>query len=87
MSIALERGEHDATLTVSDTGKGISAEFLPFVFDMLRQADSTINSDHHGLGLGLAIARSLIELHQGRISVQSEGPGKGATFSVSLPLS
>jgi PAS domain S-box-containing protein len=86
VSITLERGKHEATLVVSDTGKGISAELLPFVFDMFRQADSSITRDHHGLGLGLAIARKLVELHRGRISVQSEGTGKGAAFSVSLPL-
>jgi len=86
VSITLERGEHEATLVIRDTGKGISAEFLPFVFDMFSQADSSITRDHHGLGLGLAIARKLVELHRGRISAQSEGTGKGTTFSVSLPL-
>ncbi|MGH7914513.1 MAG: response regulator [Candidatus Binataceae bacterium] len=84
--IALERGEYEATLVVSDTGKGISAEFLPFVFDMFRQADSSTTRDHHGLGLGLAIAHKLVELHGGRIAARSEGIGKGATFSVTVPL-
>jgi signal transduction histidine kinase len=86
VSINLERDEHQATLVVSDSGKGISAEFLPFVFDMFRQADSSITRDHHGLGLKLAIARKLVELHGGRIAARSEGTDKGATFSVSLPL-
>jgi len=92
VSITLERAEYEATLVVSDTGQGIGSEFLPFVFDMLRQADSAITADssitkdHHGLGLGLTIARKLVELHHGHISAHSEGPGKGATFSVSLPL-
>ena len=86
VSITLERGEREAVLIVSDTGKGISAEFLPFVFDMFRQADSSITRDHYGLGLGLAIARKLIELHGGRIEAASKGLGKGATLTVSLPL-
>jgi CheY-like chemotaxis protein len=73
-------------LTVSDTGKGIATEFLPFVFDMFRQADSSTTRGHDGLGLGLAIARKLVELHGGRIRAESEGVDKGATFSVTLPL-
>ncbi len=84
--LSLERGARDVTLTVSDTGKGIGAEFLPFVFDMFRQADSSTSREHYGLGLGLAIARKLVELHGGSIRVESEGVDKGATFSVTLPL-
>src|SRR6185437_2921660 len=82
----LERGARDVTLTVSDTGRGIGAEFLPFVFDMFRQADSSTTREHYGLGLGLAIARKLVELHGGSIRAESEGVDKGATFSVTLPL-
>jgi CheY-like chemotaxis protein/two-component sensor histidine kinase len=84
--VSLERGVREVTLSVSDTGKGIGAEFLPFVFDMFRQADSTTTREHDGLGLGLAIARKLVELHGGRVSVASEGVDRGATFSVTLPL-
>ena len=84
--VILERGAREVTLTVSDTGKGIGAEFLPFVFDMFRQADSSTTREHYGLGLGLAIARKLVELHGGRIRADSEGVDKGATFSVTLPL-
>jgi CheY-like chemotaxis protein len=82
----LERGARDVTLTVSDTGKGIGAEFLPFVFDMFRQADSSTTREHYGLGLGLAIARKLVELHGGSIRAESDGVDKGATFSVTFPL-
>lgn len=70
-------------IKVSDTGQGISAEFLPYVFDRFRQADST--NKQGGLGLGLAIARHLVELHGGTIQVESSGLGQGATFTIKLP--
>jgi len=69
-------------LTVQDTGQGVDSEFLPHIFEAFRQADSSATRVHGGLGLGLAIVRNLVELHGGRISVASEGPGKGATFTV-----
>jgi signal transduction histidine kinase/FixJ family two-component response regulator len=75
-----------AQLRVMDTGKGISADFLPFVFECFRQADSTSTRSHGGLGLGLAIVRHLVELHGGIIYVDSPGEGQGATFTVKLPL-
>jgi PAS domain S-box-containing protein len=75
-----------ATLTVRDTGAGIGAEFLPHVFERFRQADSSSTRPHGGLGLGLAIARHLIELHGGAIQAASEGEGRGATFTVTLPV-
>lgn len=75
-----------AQIQVSDTGVGISAEFLPHVFDLFRQADSSITRSHGGLGLGLAIVRYLVELHGGTVSAQSPGVGQGATFTVLLPL-
>src|SRR6266511_857040 len=71
---------------VTDTGQGITAEFLPFVFDRFRQADSTSTRQHGGLGLGLAIARHLIEIHGGSIEARSVGSGQGASFTVALPL-
>ena len=71
---------------VSDTGQGISKEFLPYVFDRFRQADSTTTRQHGGLGLGLAIARHLVEIHGGTIRADSRGEGKGATFTIRLPL-
>jgi CheY-like chemotaxis protein len=73
-------------VTVSDTGQGISPEFLPYVFDRLQQADSTTTRTHSGLGLGLAIVRHLVELHGGQIHAASAGEGKGATFIVNLPV-
>ncbi len=75
-----------AQISVSDTGKGISPNFLPYVFDRFRQADSTTTREQGGLGLGLAIVRHLVELHGGTVSVASDGEGKGATFTVKLPL-
>lgn len=73
-------------ITVTDTGIGIDAEFLPHVFDRFRQADSTTTRSHNGLGLGLAIVRHLVELHEGTIEATSPGLEKGATFTVRLPL-
>lgn len=74
-------------IQVKDTGIGIQQEFIPFVFDRFRQADSTTTRSHGGLGLGLAIVRHLVELHHGQIYVESEGEGKGATFTLELLLS
>ena len=71
---------------VSDNGQGISPEFLPFVFDRFRQADSTTTRRHGGLGLGLAIVRHLVEIHGGTALAESPGPEKGATFTVRLPV-
>jgi len=72
-------------IVVHDTGAGIHAEFLPYVFDRFRQEDTTETRRHDGLGLGLAIVRDLVELHNGSISAESPGEGQGATFTVSLP--
>ena len=73
-------------ISVSDTGQGISKEFLPYVFERFRQADSTTTRHHGGLGLGLAIARHLVEIHGGTVNAESAGEGGGATFTVRLPL-
>ena len=75
-----------AQIQVIDSGKGISAEFLPHIFDYFRQAESTKSRSEGGLGLGLAIVRRLVELHGGEVSANSEGLGKGATFTISLPI-
>lgn len=73
-------------LTVHDTGEGISPEFLPHVFEAFRQADSSTTRVHGGIGLGLAIVRYIVELHGGRVSVESGGAGKGTTFNADLPV-
>ncbi len=72
-------------IAVSDTGQGIAPEFLPFVFERFRQSDATFSREHGGLGLGLAIAKELAELHGGTIRAVSDGPGRGATFTLALP--
>lgn len=86
VTLRLTRCGRSACLSVSDTGTGISPEILPRIFDRFRQADSTSRRSHSGLGLGLAIAKHLAELHGGKISAHSEGPGHGSTFTIELPL-
>lgn len=86
VQVLVERQDSSAEITVVDTGQGIAKEFLPQVFDRFRQADSTTTRKSSGLGLGLAIVRHLVELHGGTITAHSEGPGRGATFTVKLPL-
>ena len=86
VNIDLTCVESTARLTVSDTGEGISAVFLPYVFDRFRQAEGSISRRQGGLGLGLAVVRHLVELHGGTISAESEGLGRGSVFTVDLPL-
>ncbi|MBU7582320.1 MAG: response regulator [Nostoc sp. TH1S01] len=86
VSIDLQKVGKYAQITVSDTGKGIEPEFLPFVFDYFRQADASITRKFGGLGLGLAIVRHLVELHGGTVNAASLGEELGATFTVMLPL-
>jgi signal transduction histidine kinase/ActR/RegA family two-component response regulator len=81
----LERGNVEARIIVSDTGKGITPDFLPYVFDPFRQADSSSARRQGGLGLGLALARRLVEMHGGAIKAESAGEGQGAIFTVTLP--
>ncbi|WP_422614288.1 MULTISPECIES: ATP-binding response regulator [Calothrix] len=83
IAVSLQTDENQARIIVSDTGYGIDREFLPYIFDTFRQADGV----KKGLGLGLAIARSLVELHGGTIHAQSPGMGRGATLIVTLPVS
>lgn len=79
-------GQRWAQIQISDTGMGIDPDFLPYIFERFRQADSTTTRNHGGLGLGLAIVRYLVEYHQGCIFAASPGRDQGATFSVRLPL-
>ena len=86
VDVSLEREDASVTLTVSDTGAGIDQKFLPFVFDRFRQFEGDTTRAHGGLGLGLAIVRHLVELHGGTVGAASPGKGRGATFTVTLPL-
>jgi signal transduction histidine kinase len=86
VEVRLARVGSAASITVNDSGEGIGGEFLPFVFDRFRQADSTFSRQHGGLGIGLAIVRHLVEMHGGFVSADSPGKGKGSTFTVSFPL-
>jgi CheY-like chemotaxis protein len=85
VSVDLSRDAEQFSIRVRDTGKGIPPDFLPHVFDRFRQADSSMSRTHSGLGIGLAIARHLVELHGGAIHAESAGDGLGATFAISLP--
>jgi signal transduction histidine kinase/ActR/RegA family two-component response regulator len=86
VQVRLERINSHIEIAVSDTGSGISPRFLPHVFDRFRQADQSTTREYGGLGLGLAIVRHLVELHGGTVRAESHGEGKGATFTVMLPL-
>jgi PAS domain S-box-containing protein len=86
VTVKIDRAASMAQVSVTDTGEGIRAEFLPYVFERFKQADGSITRKHGGLGLGLAIARHLIEMHGGTIDASSPGEGLGATFKLSLPL-
>jgi signal transduction histidine kinase/response regulator RpfG family c-di-GMP phosphodiesterase len=86
VEIALTRSDSKAVIRITDSGQGISPEFLPHVFDRFQQADNSTTRREAGLGLGLAIVRYLTELHHGTVEASSEGTGKGATFTITLPL-
>jgi signal transduction histidine kinase len=85
--VGLERLESHIELTVSDTGQGIKPEFLPFLFDRFRQADASTTRQHRGMGIGLSIVKSIVEMHGGTAAARSDGESRGATFIVRLPLS
>jgi signal transduction histidine kinase len=85
VTVRLTEADSDVFIEVSDSGIGIAAEFLPFVFDRFRQADSSMSRRHNGLGLGMAIVRHLVELHGGTVAVESAGENQGTTFRLHLP--
>ena len=86
IEIALSNENEKAVFAVTDTGQGIDPNFLPHVFEMFRQADGSNRRRHGGLGIGLALVHQLVQLHGGNISAESDGPNKGARFTVRLPL-
>jgi len=83
--VSVVRGAGAVQIAVEDSGRGISREFLPHVFERFRQEDSSTTRESQGLGLGLSISRHLVELHGGSVTASSPGVGQGATFTVELP--
>jgi two-component system, chemotaxis family, CheB/CheR fusion protein len=86
LHVQLLKDEHDYVLTVEDSGKGIEKHYLPFIFEMFNQAESGNTRTHGGMGIGLALAKELVESHGGHITASSEGLGKGAQFTIRLPV-
>jgi PAS domain S-box-containing protein len=84
--VACWRKNSEGFISITDNGVGISPALLPHVFDLFRQSEAPLDRSHGGLGIGLTIAKSLVEMHGGRITGESDGPGHGTTFTVSLPL-
>jgi PAS domain S-box-containing protein len=84
--LSLGRIGPSAVVTVTDTGEGIAPELLPYIFDRFTQGDASVTRPHGGLGLGLSIVRHIVELHGGKVQAWSDGPGRGASFSVFLPI-
>jgi CheY-like chemotaxis protein len=86
VSVDLRRFGNEVQISIADTGIGMSKEFIPHIFDRFTQVEDASSRTQSGLGLGLAIAKQIVEMHGGSISVESEGIGRGARFSVRLPL-
>ena len=85
IELSADASEGEATLTVRDNGTGIEAPLLPKVFDLFVQGDRSLDRGQGGLGIGLTLVKRLVELHQGAVAVASDGPGRGSTFTVTLP--
>jgi signal transduction histidine kinase len=86
VTVTADTDDGALTITVTDDGEGIPAEHLPHVFDRFYRADTARTREHGGAGIGLAIAKALVEAHQGQVSADSRGPGTGATFTITLPV-
>jgi PAS domain S-box-containing protein len=86
IKVRVERDNSNAVVIVKDNGEGIDPDFLPYVFERFRQADATTSRSFGGLGLGLSIVRSVVEMHGGSVRAESEGKGRGATFTITLPI-
>ena len=87
ITVRLEEEDEEIVLTVTDDGQGIDSLFLPHIFEIFRQADSSTNRAQQGMGIGLAVVQQLVELHGGTVSAHSAGTGQGATFTIRLPRS
>ena len=87
IALSAEQRGREVVIRVRDNGTGIAPELLPHVFDMFTQADQTLSRSRGGLGIGLTLVRSLVEMHQGRVTAHSGGPGTGSEFTVRLPVS
>jgi len=85
VAVEVQRAGDAVSIVVRDSGSGITADFLPHVFDRFRQGEAGAQRSHGGMGLGLAIVRHLVELHGGTVTAESAGAGRGATFTVILP--
>ncbi|MGI9167064.1 MAG: PAS domain S-box protein [Pyrinomonadaceae bacterium] len=85
--VDLSRDEDEALVIVKDTGEGIDPKFAPYLFEIFRQADATSSRRHSGMGIGLALVQQLVALHNGSVAMESAGPGRGAKFTIRLPLS
>jgi PAS domain S-box-containing protein len=85
IDVSMERRDDRVVITVADQGEGIASSALPYIFERFRQADGSITRRHGGMGLGLAIVRHILDVHDGTVAASSDGPGRGATFTVTLP--
>jgi signal transduction histidine kinase len=87
VTVSVTTADGSAELVVRDTGAGIAPEFLPYIFDRFRQADTSLTRPYPGLGLGLWVVKQIVDAHGGSVRADSDGPGTGATVTVNLPAS